>query len=299
MDDELYDSPWSSFAITETSTSFNTIHSSTPASLDRHATSLRKFLEPRNGTPYETEEQNEKIGTLRECKWRPLKRETCLSILIRLTYERATYRFIILKSQHNNTPSLLLAKAPVALVHKVQTFLVTRLNVSTMPSKLSSATIQHILQTYLTQIRSPESVIDLTKTILGTLKITLSFSTPVSPHLRSMDIDIPASTVDQLATLSADNQSSFLSELAKHVLNRTGLKLPIVISGQDEDSEKTNAIRISRISCSAFVISTEGRVKLSSKAVDDVPNEESVVRKANEMVLERFAQDASRRRTGG
>jgi hypothetical protein len=150
-------------------------------------------------------------------------------ISVTANYERGSeHRFIFidgLGARVNRLP-LLLIKAPAGVAKKVSAVLST--DVAVGPLKLPSSALETTLDSYLTDLHGQSS--DLCKSVVRDVKVTFSVQAPVSPELRSIDIDLPAESV--CAILDSHRSSSFLEQLAVHLQRHTGLKIPHDSTGE-------------------------------------------------------------------
>jgi len=301
MNQAYYDTSWTLLAVTDTTATYRDLLSANERSLSRRAGQLHEHLN-NNRPTYIDDDENAKTGGLRECTWTtipPSARSEAHGCLITLTYDRTTCKFVLY------TDSIILAKAPAALTKRIISFLSEAFSLTITPLKLPTSTLQRTLQDYLINLHASLPPNHL-QSAIGTLKLTLSFSGPISPHLRTLDIDVPYDTMQHLLSSASTTQMSFLAELAKHIQSRTGLKIPLSVpkdpneGHSSTDSTDENAtIRISRISCSAFAISVEGRLKFSISAVDGAIEHGDVVKNANEQILQRIVDKASQRANHG
>jgi hypothetical protein len=195
---------------------------------------------------------------------------------------------------------LLLSKASASVSKRFATYLEEAFGVIVTPLRVDSNWLARRLEAYVgglsdhlhdISMQSNIAELGLLKDTIGTLKLTVSVTeSEVAKSLRTIDIDVPSQTLHQLLQSSAadaqspnssstisdsanstpDPSATFLSALQHHIENRTGLILPLTGSPATLNS---GPLRLTRISCSAFALSTEGRIKFSSKAVEalDVP----------------------------
>lgn len=182
---------------------------------------------------------------------------------------------------------LMLAKANASVTRRFMAYLAEAFQVTLSPLRLAPDFLIDTLETYVGSLHTYFHDVSSTNNInastllkdtIGTLKLTVSVSEPdIAQNLRTIDIDVPANTLHQLlksttinndgdssSTFPAPADQSFLTSLQTHIHARTGLILPLANSTQDPLPQ--SPLRLTRISCSAFALSAEGRLKLSSKA---------------------------------
>jgi len=308
MEDELYDTSWTLYFIANTTALYRNFASSDQGSLNGRARQFRDYISS-NRPRYEDEEEQEKIGTLRDCTWSRLgkgnTRTARKGIVVSLDYDKTTYKFVFYDDVHANFASLplLLAKASASLTKKFASFLSETFDVSVNPLRLPPSLLQTTLQSYLQNIRSAFELDDSADTLqflrpaLGSLRLTISFSSLVAPHLRTLEVDVPPETTLQLSRSSTASNISFLQELARHLYNRTGLKIPVLSSSEDGQSviDGEDAVfRISKIACAAYSLSIDSRIRFMYKAVEGSDKHELVIRKANDGMMGDLIEKATR-----
>ena len=146
--------------------------------------------------------------------------------------------------------------------------------------------------------------------ILGAVKVTVTFGIVVAQAgLKSLEIDLPANSVKGL--LSARNGSNprmdgeerpgtLLALLAAQIEARTGLRLPVA-SEEARQEEDDPILRITKLTCAAFALSGDGRLKFSSKALGAVRGStqgERMVGRAQEEMLGRILEFAGQQQQG-
>ncbi|KAF7509390.1 hypothetical protein GJ744_008113 [Endocarpon pusillum] len=274
---------------------------------------------------------DEKAGAIQDCSWDLLEasdreegailldnegvriaEESGSGILINLTYDTATYKMILYgptpsqppDSTASNQPTamlpLLLTKTPVPLSKRLFTFLLDTFDIRISPLKLPQTLLQSTSESYIEMLyRSTMSVSIARRSVflkgsLKDIKITISFSAPISPYLRTIDADIPADTVCNLIEASMSSKISFMQALAVHLEHHTGMHLPLPANKDRQTEEVEPCIRITKFVCHAFALSGDGRFKIVEKAYSaaEVENLGSVVREANAMVLSSLLAEA-------
>lgn len=323
MEDVFYDTSWTIYAVTETTKPLRALFSASPATLDTNALKLRDHLST-GRAKYEDEEEQEKIGGLRESQWDHLRQEgsTPHGLSITLTYDKTTYTFLLYSSSSQALRSpLLLVKATASLTSRFLTFLILHFQAPiVVPLRLPPSHLPNTLSRYLTSlttahrpIATDHALLDFLRDTVGAIKLTISITDPaIAKDLRTIEVDVPPETLYQLlpSSESAAGEADFLTSLSTHLRNRTGLILPLSTSttppaSNDSHTNGTDAetkpapLKLSRITTAAFALSSEGRLKLSMRAVqvvDAVPGldrgEENVVRVANAEIIERLCEEA-------
>ena len=273
---------------------------------------------------------DEKAGVIRKCSWDLLEaadREDCAVILdnegrrvpdevgsgivIELTYDMAIYRVIlygpvpsqqsaVVSSQETSKLPLLLTKTPLLLTKRLVTFLLDAFDISISPLKLSQSLLHSTLESYIKILYQNIPSMSLAcrraflKSALKDIKITLSFSAPITPHLRTIEADIPAETVCNLIEESVLGGTSMMRVLAVHLEHHTGMQLPLPPDHHCESQELVQLIRVSKIVCHAFGLSVDGRFKILEQAyrAAEIENLGDVVRKGNQMLLAALMEQA-------
>ncbi|KAK7887369.1 hypothetical protein LTR67_009789 [Exophiala xenobiotica] len=264
---------------------------------------------------------------------------TSHGVLISLIYERTTYKFIIYttpdacsskrsrtatssnhtSSNQKSRTAILLSKSSPSLLKSLTTYLSDTFALPDIhPLQLSSALIQKTLQDYLSTIYSSLSTArgsmqsqfqDLFINIISSVRLTIGFSAPVAPHLKSLDIAVaPYAVLKALPENGRFGIEHFMSTLAGYICANTGLKIPVLddrdgavqsLNGEEADVAKPDApMKISRISNAAYAISCDHRIKFVSRpvhAVDDPDQpDENCVRRANRELLVAIVEEARR-----
>lgn len=288
------------------------------------AKQLQDFLHIDMGGPEADNAFDEKAGVIRKCSWELLEaadreegavlvdsqgrwvgEELGSGIVITLAYDVASYTVILLgpapaqpsssTASDVNIPTLplLLTKTPIPLTKRLFTFLLDSFDIRISPLKLPQPHLSSTLEAYIRILYKNTTSMSLARrsgfltSVLKDIKITLSFGTPVTPHLRTIDVDIPADTVCNLIETSMSSKTSFMQVLAAHLEHHTAIQLPLSLRGTDESGEAEQLVRISKMVSFAFALSSDGRFKIVEKAKSaaEVENLATVVREANEMVL--------------
>lgn len=329
----LYDVPWSLHCLQWPSLS-NRPYALLSNSRNRanRAKQLLDFLHidaiagPDTGNTFD-----EKAGALRKCSWdlleaadreegtvlldndgRRVAEEVGSGIVITLTYDMAIYRVILygplppkqgVSAASNHQASklpLLLTKTPLPLTKRLFTFLLDTFDIGILHLKLPEYLLHSTLESYIKILyrnissMAPASRRAFLEGALKDLRISLSFSAPIAPHLRNIDADIPAETVCNLIEASVSGGTSFMRVLALHLEHHTGMPLPPPADRNCAAQEFEQLARVSKIVCHAFALSGDGRFKIMERAYSAaaIGNLEHVVREANQMVLAALLEEA-------
>ncbi|KAK5944026.1 hypothetical protein PMZ80_003307 [Knufia obscura] len=168
------------------------------------------------------------------------------------------------------------------------------------------------------------------KQAIGKLKLTIAFSsatgTEIAPKLKTLDLDLPSESTNLLLERASQRshargavQDTFLDELARAIHEKTGLRLPLTgapslggnqvnknatgtrEAGQDSQNSTPPAeppLKVTKITCAAFAISVDGKLKLASKPIENadvVGYQEDVVRQAYWQLIDIVREEAERR----
>ncbi|KEF57698.1 uncharacterized protein A1O9_05616 [Exophiala aquamarina CBS 119918] len=200
-------------------------------------------------------------------------------LLVSLVYDKATYRFAIISAQQHGTSNkrtktsassdssssrtadeadsaaIVLAKASPAVFKAFHGYLTSTFAIQDMhalklpPAFLASTLARYISSIYavLSQTTSERQLPQDMKAILGTIKLSISFSAPIAPSLKMLDVEVPSESVlVALRDLDTDRDGrdgrerrgrddptaqSILKVLSRWVHERTGISLPL---GPDE-----------------------------------------------------------------
>ncbi|KAJ5211305.1 hypothetical protein N7491_011126 [Penicillium cf. griseofulvum] len=235
-----------------------------------------------------------KAGALKDCLWRPLapqsarddapsrsQNTTFPGILVTLEYENIIYKAALLadskSSPNQRTGStslpLLLTRFPTALRQTFLTFLSTNFDTYCSPLRLPSSFLCAGLETYVDTLRTKQpSTSDTVEEVIKELQLTLSFSPSIAPDLRSLNVSVAHASLagflqdhpKQLAPKSRSLQhklrSPFIANLTSYLDTHLAMKLDL--DGSSSDQAAKQHVRLSKVACAAFVLGSEGRVKL-------------------------------------
>lgn len=239
-----------------------------------------------------------KTGALKECTWqsitRPTPRDSTASrntttaasfpgILVTLEYENITYKAALLaeiepgsRSESQGRGStflpLLLTKLPTALRQTFISFLSSNFDTYCSSLHLSSPFLCKGLETFIDALRNaPGSYDDTIEEVVKELQLTLAFSAVIAPSLRNVNIGISRNSVAGFLDDSDSNKSGSrtLEQKLKSPLiaNLTlylemNLAMSLDLDGSSQNSVSQQHVRLSKLACAAFVLGSEGRVKL-------------------------------------
>lgn len=292
-----------------------------------------EYLLSRNRAEPEDElnDRTEKTGQLRECAISPVQRllpqnntnsmQQASGLLIETRYQKTTYQVILLtaaSAQRDRSPiSLILFKGNVGFIKNIKNWLDLKFGLpSSSQLQLPPSLLLQVFSEYLVVLTSslPQSADHLDalrqamlKQVIGSFKMTVAFTdaegSEVAPQLKTLDFDIPAETVNVLLDKAQKRNergvSGFLDELTTAIHEKTGLKLPLragaatTLDKGDITSEPP--MKVIKITCAAFAINVEGKIKFSSKPIKNaevIGYESMVVRKANQQVLDILCREA-------
>jgi hypothetical protein len=284
MDDCLYDTSWKLHTVSQVSPSYAALCASyDPCALKRPAEQLKNYLlsTTEERALHENEQPDvEKTGSLREVTFRAVLQT---GILISVTHERALSKFLLYGDVTSRPYRLLLTKAAAPIVHKFTTFLFDTFSVSTIPTKLPGTLLYNTLEYYMiTATRTQQSA----EATLSALRLSFSFSPPIAPKLRSMDIDIPIGPIASRADPTP--HETIMKSISAHLQRVSGI-LPIAIGlgTETKDGEnKAPLAQLSKVSCAGFALSAEGRLKFTHKAVETALDFALPARLANQNMLD-------------
>lgn len=247
-------------------------------------------------------------------------------LLISLLYEKKVDRFVIYatsssvsskrsrsRSRSNSTAqnrpatspeqnAVLLSRLPPATLKAVINYLSEKFSIDDIHlCTISSSFIQSSLENYLratygkilSTSYEQEFGKQIFKSFVGNMKVTIAFSPPVAPKLKSSELTIPPPTTlnfCQITHAKAPGQSStklepFLETLGTCVAARTGLLLPIHQQQQQQYRlqretpdvpgipEYKPVMQVSKISMRSYGISSDGRLKFESRVLDVLERE--------------------------
>ncbi|KAI9824457.1 MAG: hypothetical protein M1832_001992 [Thelocarpon impressellum] len=209
--------------------------------------------------------------------------DDALGIHISIAYERSTYTAILLRTATaiNLTDQdgfthlpLLLTRMPAPLRETLLAYFASSFDARASPLLLSSSFLTNALETFLGDLTTSSSSTAATS-IIKDLSLTLSFPSPASPLLKTLEIALTRADVPRLLKLgrhlalpplSAPPPRTRRSHLAPQEPPRPSpftAALSHHLSAHLALTPLSHAeIRISRIACAAFVVGAEGKAKV-------------------------------------
>lgn len=286
MEDCLYDTSWTIHALSQMSAA-----AITALCAKLPAKQLKDYLSSttEKRALYENEQPDvEKTGDLQDITFRHWETGSFYCI----THERAISKFVLYGS---SPPRLLLTRAAAPIVHKFTSYLFDTFSISTVPVKLPSTLLYDLLKSYMATITTAQQSAEatLSKATLSALRITFSFLPPVAPKLRSIDVDINIPNAS--LTTQAANQT-IINSINAHIERATGA---FTLSLKPKEEHDKEATRMSKVSCAAFALSVEGKLKFTLKAVESAVQFEDIARKANKDILDAIVVEVRKQGMNG
>lgn len=196
---------------------------------------------------------------------------------------------------------LLLTKFPNPLRQIFISFLSANFDTYCSLLRLPSNFLCAGLETYLNVVTSAESTTRsryILENVVKEVHLTLSFSQPVAPALRTLNVSIPRETLIQFIYENDNNKNnplstgsnSFLTALDTYLEKHVAIKLNLRdISVKQQQQQQQQHVRLSKIACGGFVLGTEGRLKLivadNSRTDDDDVAQRGSKRDTHRLIL--------------
>lgn len=239
-----------------------------------------------------------KTGALKGCLWQPIstgssqrdgpssRRAAASSpgILVTLEYENITYKAALLADAESPSHAdaqregstflpLLLTKFPNALRQTFITFLSSNFDTYCSNLRLPSPFLCAGLETFINELRSTstrsaanESVED----VIRELQLTLAFSPSIAPALRTLNVSISRASLSgflrddsnrsKQRTLKEKLRNPLIGNLTAYLETHLAMKLDL--DGSSQNKVARQHVRLSKVACAAFVLGSEGRMKL-------------------------------------
>jgi hypothetical protein len=209
-------------------------------------------------------------------------------ILVTLEYENIVYKAALLadpddvQQQQQQPPSsssastslpLLLTRCPSPLRQTLISFLVSNFDTYCSTLRLPQGFLCAALKRYFDVFtaHTPQNI-PLLGDAMREMHLTLSFSGSVAPDLRSLNISIPRASLDSFlsatppstsAGSASESNSTFLANLEAYLAKHLAMDLDLGSrSGSASISSAGKHVRLSKIACAAFVVGSEGKLKL-------------------------------------
>ncbi|KAJ5861805.1 uncharacterized protein N7529_009115 [Penicillium soppii] len=237
-----------------------------------------------------------KTGALKNCLWHPISLQSSLGdetprswdtsfsgILVILEYENITYKAALLaetsatsnERKGSTSLPLLLTRFPTALRQTFLAFLSANFDTYVSPLRLPSSFLCAGLETYLDALRSQPGAAETVEDVVKELQLTLSFSPSIAPALRSLNVNLSRTALADFLresrpapkrTLKQKLRSPLIANLTSYL--ETHLAMNVDLDGSSNEASKKH-VRLSKVTCAAFVLGGEGRVKLVVAADKD------------------------------
>jgi hypothetical protein len=243
-----------------------------------------------------------KTGALKNCLWQQIspqsphearsRHATFSGILITLEYENIIYKAALLaeklpKSKGSTTLPLLLTRFPTPLRQTFLAFLSANFDTYISPLKLRPNFLCAGLETYVETLRS-RSASETVEDAIKELQLTLSFSSSIAPALKSLNVSVSRTALADFLrdvqlpkrSLKQKLRSPLIANLSSYL--ETHLAMKVDLEGSSQPAKQH--VRLSKITCAAFVLGGEGRVKLVVAADKDGEDENTSVLGAEELL---------------
>lgn len=224
-----------------------------------------------------------KTGALQDCRWeffatepsQGTMRSTNSSfpgILVTLEYENITYKAALLSDAESNIQPrtgvtalpLLLTKFPNALRQTFITFLTSNFDTYVSNLRLSSSFLCAGLEGFVAELEGA-----VVEDVIKELQLTLAFSPFVAPALRNVNVGIPRGSLvgflrEEKGTSKGKGKNKsripLIANLSAYL--ETHLAMKVDLDGSRQDKVARQHVRLSKVACAAFVLGSEGRMKL-------------------------------------
>jgi hypothetical protein len=225
-----------------------------------------------------------KTGALKDCLWQSISTRhdasstTFSGMLVTLEYENIVYKAALLADPESDPSQrerstylpLLLTRFPTALRQTFISFLATNFDTYCSNLRLSSAFLCSGLGMYVDALRTKRGSVE---DAIKELQLTLAFSASIAPALKTLNVSVARSSLagflrDQSApksrTLQLKLKNPFIANLTEYLETHLAMKLDL--DGSSEDQVSRKHVRLSKVACAAFVLGSEGRLKLVAAA---------------------------------
>jgi hypothetical protein len=199
-------------------------------------------------------------------------------MLVTLEYENIVYKAALLADPESDPSQrerstylpLLLTRFPTALRQTFISFLATNFDTYCSNLRLSSAFLCSGLGMYVDALRTKRGSVE---DAIKELQLTLAFSASIAPALKTLNVSVARSSLagflrDQSApksrTLQQKLKNPFIANLTEYLETHLAMKLDL--DGSSEDQVSRKHVRLSKVACAAFVLGSEGRLKLVAAA---------------------------------
>ncbi|GFF41320.1 conserved hypothetical protein [Aspergillus udagawae] len=230
-----------------------------------------------------------RTGPLRDCVWETLSApsteatsEKFSGILVTLEYENITYKAALLAAPDGRRTSarrkqstqlpLLLTRFPNPLRQTFVSFLSANFDTYCSVLRLPSTFMCTALEMYIDILMAgdhdgPSGSHRLFDDTVKETQLTLSFSPPVAPALRSLNVNIPRGSFTDFVRRSyldselTHRKTSVFPGLSAYLEKHLAMKLNLgdLASGHHSVNQ---SVRLTKIACGSFVLGGEGKMKL-------------------------------------
>ncbi|KAL4862544.1 kinetochore complex Sim4 subunit Fta1-domain-containing protein [Aspergillus spectabilis] len=230
-------------------------------------------------------------------------------LLITLSYETTTYKAALLapptaqgsqeksskprkrtrastggSSSNSTYLPLLLTKLPKPLRESFLAFLSANFDAYVSVLKISSAALCEVLEGYVSSLTSissaagssaePEGLIE---DVIREMHLTLAFAPPIAPLLKTLNVNVPRETFGKFLRASESDSGggkgrSVLSGLTAYLQEHLALDVRFPVPGSSDGSGSSlvgGYVKLTRVACSGFVVTGEGRVKVVAKGLGE------------------------------
>ncbi|KAJ5749286.1 uncharacterized protein N7511_010982 [Penicillium nucicola] len=251
-----------------------------------------------------------KTGALKNCLWQLIAThddESSLAfsgILVTLEYENIVYKAALL-AEPESDPShregstslpLLLTRFPTALRQTFISFLATNFDTYCSNLRFSSAFLCSGLEMYVDVLHAKRGSVE---DAIKELQLTLAFSASIAPALKTLNVSVSRASLtallrDQSAsksrTLQQKLKSPFVANLEEYLGTHLAMKLDLDGSSENQVSKKH--VRLSKVACAAFVLGSEGRLKLVVAGGQEYGDEAGLSLEASGAIIRSIIQKA-------
>ncbi|BDD60042.1 hypothetical protein MPDQ_004850 [Monascus purpureus] len=187
---------------------------------------------------------------------------------------------------------LLLTRFPNPLRQTFISFLSANFDTYCSLLRLPSSFLCAGLETYLNVLISDGSAMSqsVLEEVVKEVQLTLNFSPSVAPALRTLNIGVPRETLIHFITSGGQVESGgnvrnpFLGRLNAYLETHLAMKLDLT-DFSDGQSLVRKQVRLSKVACGAFVLGTEGKMKLVATTNLDSAGDTSKVRDREQLIL--------------
>lgn len=227
-----------------------------------------------------------KTGALRSCSWEmlspwseltddnPVSTQPSAGVLVTLEYENIVYKAALLsngeaeETESSTSLPLLLTRLPNPLRQTFVSFLSTNFDTYCSILRLPQAFLCSALEVYFnpfipTGLSDDDQNLTILADVVKELHLTLSFSSSIAPNLRSLNISIPRPSFMAFVTSSPPTdqpENALLANLSSYLDKHLAMNLEL--NNPSAHTLSKQHARLSKISCGAFGIGCEGKLKL-------------------------------------